>query len=428
MSWSASPVDHALLNDFVGRVAPLGYVDLHAHLIPGVDDGPADLTAAIAMGQAAIDAGIETLVATPHLRADFPAVRVEEIDQRCQALQDVLRSRGIDLQVVPGAEVSLVWALEASDDQLRLASIAHRGSDLLIETPNDISMIEQLLFQVRTRGYRITLAHPERSRDFQSHPEHLEALSENGILLEINAEALLLPRRSQRRRLAERMCRSGHAHALASDAHSADSARPISVLAGGREALVALVGTERADWMMSVAPRAIVAGGPVPDPPPTQSGARTRAKPAVADAAPAPTPVPFARQLARGLMLTAIAAIAVLSFILVRGQQGSGAQLAAQQSSSGVLNRAAVDRVLKAAPNGTTGRRAVSARCVPHGKGVLRNPWQCRLTYPGGQQIGWQVSILLSGAYLGYDQLVYGKGTAPRRSRGTITGCCIAVP
>jgi protein-tyrosine phosphatase len=387
------------------------------------------MPAAIAMARAATAAGIETLISTPHLRSDFPAVNVSEIDERCRAMQDAVRAAGLDLRVMPGAEVSVGWALDADADQLRLASVVQRGSDLLIETPNDVSMIEQLLFQIRARGYRITLAHPERSRDFQNHPERLEALSENGVLLEINAEALLLPRRSNRRRLAERLCRSGHAHVLASDAHRADGARAISVLADGRNALVALVGTGRADWMMSAVPRAIIAGGPVSDPPPARQGSRT-----TSDVAGAPGTLSFApssvgRRWAPALILAAVAAIAVVSFILIRSQHGSGAQLASlQTSSAAALNRAAVDRVLKAAPNGTTGRRALRADCVPHGRGVLRNPWQCRLTYPGGQAVGWRVSILLSGAYLGYDQLLYDKNDLPRRSRGTITGCCIAVP
>jgi protein-tyrosine phosphatase len=417
------------MSSFAASVVGVRYTDIHAHVIPGIDDGPPSMDGTIAMAKAAVEAGIDKLVATPHLRIDFPAVKLEEIAERCRAVQAAIRSEGIELQLISGAEVSLVWALDADADQLRLASVGQLGSDLLIETPDDISMIEQLLFQLRAGGYRITLAHPERSRDFQSRPERLEALSESGVLLEINAEALLLPRRSGRRRLAERLCRTGHAHVLASDAHRAEGARAISVLADGRDALVALVGTDRADWMMSEVPRAIVAGEPVTDPPPVRRAPRTKSEMTGAPATPSSEPPSVGRRLAPALIMAAVAAIAIVSFILIRSQHGSGGQLAAlQTSSAAALNRAAVNRVLKAAPNGTSGRRALRADCVPHGRGVLRNPWQCRLTYPGGQVVAWRVSILLSGAYLGYDQLLYKKNAPPHRSRGTITGCCIAVP
>lgn len=245
-----------------------GLVDIHAHLLPGIDDGPADLAGTLEMARSAVASGITRLATTPHLRSDFPNVHVGEIAERVREVQRELDSAGIELQVVAGAEVSLVWALDASDDHLRMASYGQRGHDLLIETPDDVSMLEQLLYQVRARGYRLTLAHPERSVAFREDPFRLMRLSEQGVLLQVNADALLAPPRSGLRKLAERLCREGAAHAVASDGHRGGDWRPVDRLAKGAQQLSRLVGSERAGWLVSASPAAILDGESLPTAPP----------------------------------------------------------------------------------------------------------------------------------------------------------------
>ena len=150
-------------------------IDIHCHILPGIDDGPSDLAGSLEMARAAAAAGITTAVATPHLRADFPKVRVDEVADRCAELREAIRSAGIELELVPGGEVSLSWALDATDDRLRLASYGQRGTDLLIETPSiGGPMLPQMLSQIASRGYRVVLAHPERLQDFQDDPAVVE--------------------------------------------------------------------------------------------------------------------------------------------------------------------------------------------------------------------------------------------------------------
>lgn len=247
-----------------------GLVDIHAHVLPGIDDGPRDLSGTLELARSAAEAGITRIAATPHLRSDFPDVHVEEIAARAERVQAELEAVGIDLEVVPGAEVSLIWALEASDEQLRLASYGQRGQDVLIETPEDVSMLEQLLYEVRIRGLRVTLAHPERSGHFQHDAARLTRLAEQGVLLQVNADALLAPARSSLRRLAARLCWEGTAHVIASDGHRGHDWRPVDRLAKGAEALAKLVGPERARWMVTDAPAAILAGQPLPPEPEVQ--------------------------------------------------------------------------------------------------------------------------------------------------------------
>lgn len=256
------------------REAVSGFVDIHSHLLPGIDDGPPDLAGSLEMAASAAGAGTAVLCATPHLRSDFPGVAIGELAERAAAVQGEIEEAGIALRVVQAAETSLIWALEASEEDLRRATFGAQGKDLLVETPGDVSMIEQLLYQVRLRGVRVALAHPERSHTFQGDLERLVRLHEQGILLQVNAGALLAPRRSAARGLAERLCREGLAHALASDGHTGGERRPVANLALGVQALRELVGAERAAWMARDAPLAIVEGRPLPEAPAIQGSRR----------------------------------------------------------------------------------------------------------------------------------------------------------
>ena len=73
-----------------------GYVDIHAHVLPGIDDGPSDLEGALAMLRAAAESGTTTIASTPHLRSDYPDVHVNELAQRCQALREEIARAGIE--------------------------------------------------------------------------------------------------------------------------------------------------------------------------------------------------------------------------------------------------------------------------------------------------------------------------------------------
>jgi protein-tyrosine phosphatase len=256
-----------------------GYVDIHAHVLPGIDDGPSDLERALAMLRAAAESGTATIAATPHLRSDFPDVRVRELAQRCQALRQEISREEIPIRLVSGAEVSLVWALEAREEELMLATYGQRGTDLLIETPSlNVAGVDSLLYELRLKGLRVTLAHPERNPEFQRDSSRLADLVQQGVLLQLDADAVLgAARRSPTTRLAQRLCVDGLAHALASDGHRAASWRPVTTLARAAGAVAALIGPERAQWMAQAAPAAIIEGTELPTPPPiiSRRGIRT---------------------------------------------------------------------------------------------------------------------------------------------------------
>jgi protein-tyrosine phosphatase len=230
------------------------------------------------MARAAAEAGTATIASTPHLRSDFPDVHVRELADRSRQVRAAIERERIPIRVVDGAEVSVTWAVDASEEELAFASYGQRGTDLLIETPtSSVIGLDRFLFELRTRGYRITLAHPERSTDFQRDDAPLRALGNQGVLLQINAESLIgAGIRSRAGRLARSLCSDGVAHVLASDGHRSASWRAISALKPAVEAASALIGKERSEWMACAAPAAILDGIDLPAPPPIASSRRRR--------------------------------------------------------------------------------------------------------------------------------------------------------
>lgn len=253
-------------------------IDLHCHVLPGIDDGPPDLAGAVAMLRAYAADGVTTVAATPHLREDFPAVRPRELAARCAQLDAAGLADGLAVRVVPGGEVALGWALRASDDDLAAVSLGAAGRDLLVETPaNPLGPgIAESLEVIARRGYRITLAHPEVSRYFQREPERLLALTERGVLLQITAGALFRsPRTSASAALAHRLIREGRAAAVAADAHSPGPWRPPG-LARAAAAAARIATPAQAEWLTLHAPEAILAGQPLPPLPAAAPAARAR--------------------------------------------------------------------------------------------------------------------------------------------------------
>ncbi|MBX5468694.1 MAG: hypothetical protein IRZ21_02210 [Thermoleophilaceae bacterium] len=242
-------------------------IDLHVHALPGIDDGPADLAGAVELLRAAAEQGTTTVAATPHLREDFPLVHADELESRCRQLRAALPPE-LRIELVQGGEVDILWAREASDEELRLVSYGARGAYLLIETPHVAlpNAFEALLAEVAGRGYRILLAHPEWNPTFQADPERLRRLVARGVLVQVTALSLTLSDRGARaRRLAEALLREGAAHVIASDAHSGGRFRPPALAAGVEAAR--RIAPLRARWMVTDAPAAILAGEPLPQPP-----------------------------------------------------------------------------------------------------------------------------------------------------------------
>jgi protein-tyrosine phosphatase len=238
-------------------------IDLHCHLLPGIDDGPADPRGSVALAEAAFNDGVEVIAATPHAREDHPAVVAPELAGRCEAIREELRVQEVPVRVVSGAEVDVAWALGASEQDLIDVTYGGLGRDVLVETPHGLLPpgFEDRLHDVfAPRGIRVLLAHPERSRVFQREPRKLARILERGVLAQVTANALMEGNRGAGAKLARAMVSEGVAHVIATDAHRPEARASLS------DAVRALPRAEeaRARWMVEDAPAAILAGERLP--------------------------------------------------------------------------------------------------------------------------------------------------------------------
>jgi protein-tyrosine phosphatase len=242
-------------------------IDLHCHLLPGIDDGPSTVEESVALAAAAVQDGVQVLASTPHVRHDHPGVIPGELAGRCDDLRSALGQAGIDLEIVSAGEVDLAWAMSASEEDLRLVTYGGRGTDVLLETPYGPlpPNFEERVFELfASRGMRVLLAHPERSMSFQSDAGRLRALIDRGVLVQVTAQSLLRRSGASRSRAVARwLVKEGLAHVIASDAHG-DASR--AGLGDAVEA-AARVDRARAGWMVTEAPAAVLAGKPLGDPP-----------------------------------------------------------------------------------------------------------------------------------------------------------------
>lgn len=248
-------------------------IDLHVHVLPGIDDGPGDLDGALALAQAALEAGTTTLVATPHVDHSW-GVEPVGVPAAVRALADELARAGVSIDLRQGAEIAIPRIAELGPEQLDAVRLGG-GPYLLVESPlAPMSGFERVLFELAVRGERVLLAHTERCPAFQRDPGILEGLVAGGMLSSITAASLTGDFGSTARRTAVHLLREGLVHDVASDAHDTVR-RPPPLLDGLRAAQRDVPGLmRRAEWLTLEAPAAILAGEAPPAPPPLDAPTR----------------------------------------------------------------------------------------------------------------------------------------------------------
>lgn len=146
----------------------MDHADLHFHLLPGVDDGPADLPASLELAWAAVYAGTGSVVATPHVRPDLGTTDAREIDARVRELRASLAEAGVPLELRCGGELGHEMAFGLDHEELDLLAQGPPGARwLLVETPfHGIGEdFHAATAELRSHGFGVLIAHPERSAD-----------------------------------------------------------------------------------------------------------------------------------------------------------------------------------------------------------------------------------------------------------------------
>ena len=198
------------------------YTDLHCHILPGIDDGAADIEISRALLEAEVSQGIKQIAFTPHFYADRKSLKQFLRDRYEAALQLSPILEELEISWSAGAEVRMVPELLNMD----LSALRYVDTDyLLLEWPFTQFPLwgSEIVDHLFDEGMTPVFAHIERYDYFWSQPQQLDEYIENGVLCQINATALI---RQQTRKQALSLIKKGYVHLISSDAHNMDK-RPV---------------------------------------------------------------------------------------------------------------------------------------------------------------------------------------------------------
>ncbi|MFZ7095375.1 tyrosine-protein phosphatase [Luteimonas dalianensis] len=243
-------------------------IDLHHHLLPGIDDGAADLAMALEMARMAVADGIRTVACTPHIYPGLYENTGEGIRAAIAAFQAELDAAGIPLRLVEGADVHLAPGLV---DGIKTGAVPTLAGSryLLLEPPHHVAPpnFEQEVFNFMAAGCVPVITHPERLTWVEQHYPTFVELARRGAWMQITGGALTGRYGRRARHWGERFVGEGHCMILATDAHHPRRRPPL--LAEAREAAASLAGAEEATHMVITRPQGILdnrAPGELPPP------------------------------------------------------------------------------------------------------------------------------------------------------------------
>jgi len=237
-------------------------IDLHCHLLPGIDDGPATVTEALVLCRIALADGITHAVVTPHIHPGRWANTRASIARDCARLQHQLSEQNIPLQLGFAAEVRLTEQImqQVENDEIPFYGTVDDYRIMLLEFPHGhiVPGSEKLAAWLLERNIRPLIAHPERNRQVMKNPEHLRPFIEAGCWLQLTAGSLAGSFGERAEATARLLLEQDSVTVLASDGHNGQKRKPALSMAYGyvREHF----GDERARRLFFDNPVAITAG------------------------------------------------------------------------------------------------------------------------------------------------------------------------
>jgi protein-tyrosine phosphatase len=230
-------------------------IDMHCHVLAGIDDGPETIEGSVALARASAETGTRTIVATPHVswRYDNDSATIARLVEETSA---AVAAAGVKLNLVAGAEIAMTRAADLAAEELSALTLGG-GQWLLVECPFTPAAIglDTLVFELQDEGYRVVLAHPERCPAFHRDPQMLEQIIHGGVLASITAGSLVGRFGGTVERFALGLVDAELIHNVASDAHDPEQRRP----GMADELEQAGLGPLR-EWLTEEVPGAILAG------------------------------------------------------------------------------------------------------------------------------------------------------------------------
>lgn len=246
-------------------------IDLHCHILPGIDDGSGNIDISLAMARAAVADGIAVTACTPHIMPGVYDNNRTIIERAMRDLTKRFELEGIDLQLVVGADVHMDVELASGLKSGRIPSL-NNSRYFLFEPPHHVPppRIEDNVFSIMSAGFTPILTHPERLSWIESHYSVMERLVKMGVLMQITAGSVTGQFGKRVRYWADKMIDEGLVHILATDAHNLTS-RPAN-LSRARDMMAERLGDDEARNMTETRPLGIVRNDPPDTFPPLPSG------------------------------------------------------------------------------------------------------------------------------------------------------------
>lgn len=231
-------------------------IDIHCHILPGVDDGPTDTEQALAMAKIAVKDGITGIIATPHISDSF--LDAEEIARRTKELNQALKQEGIPLTIYPGAELPSHYDLAVWGDYT-----LNNGKYILIEFPHSHfpSVGARLLEEGINQSFWPIIAHPERNPGVMRNPNLLEPLIKMGVKIQITAESIVGTFGPAIQQCAHYLLRRNLVHFIATDGHPMFNRQPR--LAVGLKTAEKILGKGKGESLVQNNPAAVLANRPI---------------------------------------------------------------------------------------------------------------------------------------------------------------------
>ena len=199
----------------------INMIDLHSHILPGLDDGSKNLEETLGMVRQLHEAGFKTLIATPHVIEGRTFLSPPEILETTEQVRKSVAEAGIPVDILPGAENYIFPDLAKWAREGELVTLGNTGKYILVEFP----MLEiprytdQVFFDLQVLGITPVLAHPERNKGLADEPERILAWAKKGILFQLDLRSVSGHYGTQPKLLAELMLHSDLIHFVGSDAH-----------------------------------------------------------------------------------------------------------------------------------------------------------------------------------------------------------------
>ncbi|MBN2570230.1 MAG: hypothetical protein JXB42_12440 [Deltaproteobacteria bacterium] len=233
-------------------------IDLHCHILPGIDDGPKTLEESLEMCRIAAADGIRTLFATPHVKEAVYENNEKNVKPVYMKLKEAVESEGIGLSIELAADIHISPTFIEFLHHNRAFLIGGRYFLLELSPEAVPPNMEELVFNLQIKGFYPIITHPERNSILQRNARVLARWIRRGALIQVTAMSVTGEFGKVIKKAAHEIVERGLCHIIATDAHSPKWRAPI--LSHARDVLAEMVGKHEAEKMVSGRPAEIIRG------------------------------------------------------------------------------------------------------------------------------------------------------------------------